>query len=370
MINMLRMFKYRLKFFLSDKVNLFWALAFPLILSTLFYAAFGNLQSAESLKTINVALVHESVSESFYQTASEVKVGDKVLFNIVEVESSNKGLDLLKSKDVIGVIEGDTLTITTNSFESSIVESFMNRYLQSTKTIMRIMSQDPTFNHNSISFQTVIQPIPINDAINNPMTINFYTAIAMAIIYGAFFSLTSCISLQANLSFHGARLSVSPYPKWKQVLVDLVCSWSILMIILIILISYQHFVLSIQFGALLPIVLICMVSGLLSVLLGYAVAVLFKFSENTKVSIIVTLSMVWSFLAGMMSIQVKYYVDLFVPWLKYLNPSALITDSFYRLYYFEDIKLIVNNLLVMGIYIVVLTFVCIIALRRNQYDSI
>ena len=55
---MLHLLKYNVKVKLKNFGMTFWPLAFPLILGTLFYFAFGNISDAD-FQTVPVAVVEE-----------------------------------------------------------------------------------------------------------------------------------------------------------------------------------------------------------------------------------------------------------------------------------------------------------------------
>ena len=50
-------FRYYFLICIRDHSQLFWCLAFPVLLSTLFYFAFGNLTRSENFNAIPVAIV-------------------------------------------------------------------------------------------------------------------------------------------------------------------------------------------------------------------------------------------------------------------------------------------------------------------------
>ncbi len=362
---------YRFKIFSSQRVTIFWSLLFPILLSTLFSVSFGNITvNKETIKTIPVAIIDTTASQSFKDTMNTIKVDETSLFKVTYVSNINEGNALLQDKSVEAVIDGQTLIIVRSTISTSIIEGFMNRYIQMQSTIEQLMYLNPSVNPATLNPEPFIEPQPINSAVTNPMVISFYSVIAMALLYGSFFGVQSGILVQANLSNEGARLQVSPYSKWKIVVMDIMCSWFITLISAALLITYQHFVLSINFGPMLPIVMVCSIGSLLAVLLGYTVAICFKFNENTKISMIISLTMAWSFLSGMMSVDIKRLVDLHVPWLNFFNPVALITDSFYRLFFFDGLSSITTNLAVMALYVVLLIIICIVVLGRTQYDSL
>ena len=71
-------FKYTLKILLRNRMLIFWTLAFPIILGTLFNMAFSNIENSEKFDIINIAIVdnedfenNEIFKESFKNLSSE-----------------------------------------------------------------------------------------------------------------------------------------------------------------------------------------------------------------------------------------------------------------------------------------------------------
>lgn len=59
------LFKYHFKSSIRNKSAIFWCFAFPLILATLFYFAFGNLlKESEKLEPVPVAVVEMKATKN------------------------------------------------------------------------------------------------------------------------------------------------------------------------------------------------------------------------------------------------------------------------------------------------------------------
>ena len=94
-------FKYRLLCIVRDKENMFWILAFPLILGTFFNLAFSNLTQGEFFETIPIAIIdNEGYTENeniklVLESVSDKTNTDKPLFSYVltDVENAKSMLD-------------------------------------------------------------------------------------------------------------------------------------------------------------------------------------------------------------------------------------------------------------------------------------
>jgi ABC-2 type transport system permease protein len=145
---------------------------------------------------------------------------------------------------------------------------------------------------------------------------------------------------------------------------------SVLLLELLLLLAFLTGVLGISFGdQLFYIALTCVVGSLTGVSFGACIAAIIKKGEGVIVGILIGSTMTMSFLAGMMSSDIKYLVMTKVPILSYLNPASLITDSFYALYYYNTHTQFFTNLLLLGAFTLLFTITYLV-LRRQKYASL
>lgn len=99
---MLHLIKYQFRQTVREHVTMFWALAFPIILGTLFYISFGNSDMGEDMDVIAVAVVEENTSGSAQAFLAYLDALDG---DIVALEPMSKddALDALKADEVEGI---------------------------------------------------------------------------------------------------------------------------------------------------------------------------------------------------------------------------------------------------------------------------
>ena len=141
--------KYTMLSMFRLKVTLFWTLAFPLLLATFMYMAFGNLfEKDEMFKTINVAVVEsknddtlmsvlesldvnhtDSVSKSDDKSDSTNSFSDLINMKLMDSSAAKKALN---NKKVTGIIytEDASLVVEENSYNATILESILTKYKQ------------------------------------------------------------------------------------------------------------------------------------------------------------------------------------------------------------------------------------------------
>ena len=193
----------------------------------------------------------------------------------------------------------------------------------------------------------------------------------MAALYGSFHGLNEVTAIQANQSPQGARNNLAPSHKLKVFAISVLAASTIQFAVILTLLSFLVFVLGINLGSQLGLILLtCLVSTFTGVAYGCFISAAAKKSEGIKVGIMIGSTMMMSFLSGMMSTDIKIYINNNLPIIRYLNPASLITDSFYSLYYYDTHTLYyTNTLILVGITILfgVLTY---FILRRQKYASI
>lgn len=174
----------------------------------------------------------------------------------------------------------------------------------------------------------------------------------------------------ANISSVGKRTSVSKLSKNKLILSNLLASYLVQVLGLIIVYLYSLFILKVDFGTHNNyIILLLLVGSLCGLSIGTFIAS-FKVSENTKTGILIAFTMISCFFAGMYGITMKYLVDKSLPFINKINPTGLITDGFYSLYYYESYSRYFTDIISLIIISIILIGISLISLRRNKYDSI
>ena len=161
------------------------------------------------------------------------------------------------------------------------------------------------------------------------------------------------------------RVTVSPTPKWITVLSSVLAGYITQLVGLLILFVFSIFALKVDYGENIGLVIsLTLVGALAGLTLGVADATIFKVSENSKTGIIVIISMVGSFLSGMMGITMKYVIDKNVPIVNIVNPCNMITDGFYALYYYDTLDRFIFNIVSLFVFSIIMVIAAIFGLRR------
>lgn len=387
--------KYTIKTLFKNKVLIFWTFAFPIILGLFFNMAFSNIEKDEMLQVFDIAVVdnEEFRDQDIYVDAlSELSNDDNLdkLFNIKYV-SLNDADELLDDAKIEGYIyfsdNKPNIVVKESGTYQTIIRFVIDEIEQNKimvndlvgKEIERYML-DGNYSFNK---ETVVSNIldkinkekvnlkNISNSNLSYMTIEYYTLIAMACMYGGMLGLTAINGCLANMSNKGKRIAVSPTKKSIIVLSSLIGAYFVSLVGIALLILFLLFVLKVDFGNNVPLIIILsLVGDLAGISLGVLIASCLRVSEGAKTGITIAITMFLSVLSGMMGVTLKYVIDKNIPIINLINPNNLITDGFYSLYYFDTLDRYFRDI----IYLLIFTLICLIfsffSLRREKYDSI
>jgi ABC-2 type transport system permease protein len=354
---------------------MFWTFLFSIILATLFNLAFSNIASHDLFKKIPISIVNNSEykKDTGFQTAI---TGSKIF--TITLSTKQQADNSLKNNKIDGYVlfeNGPNIILKSSGINQTILKGFIDNYLQIYSSIEKIIAKNPGALPALISGKNFdgnyLKEVSPNKANPNYILTFFYALIAMSCLYGSFWGLKEVSAIQANLSNQGARLNLVPVHKLKIFAASL-CSVSLIHICsTFLLVAYMNLILKIQFGNELPFVLLaCIIGSITGVSMGAMISAVIKKGESFKVGILIAVSMVLSFLSGLMVADIKYLISKSVPILKYLNPASLIADAFYSLYYYNTHTVYFINIGLLAAFSVLFYLIVYFVMRRQKYASI
>ena len=389
---MFHQFKYSLKILFGNKFLIFWTYIFPILLSTMFYFAFSNITSDETFDVVDVAIVDNADfrdNEVFVNAFKTMSEGENKLFNISYVDEEEAG-NLLSDSKIVGYLklsgEDVDLTFNDNGVSESIFKMATSEVLQTSKLISTLMEDAVSseiaqgnyiLDYNQMSekiVELVNSEYEFNDISGAKMdyaVIEFYTLIAMTCLYGGILGMAAINNCLANMSNKGKRVSVSSTSKLVNVFSSLFSGYFAQVLGLVLLFLYTIFVLKVDFGSNLPlIVLTGFVGSFAGLSLGLFIGSVFRINDGAKTGIMIGYTMIGCFFSGMFGMTMKYIIDTKIPIINKVNPTSMVTDAFYSLYYYETLDRYWYNIISLLIFAFVLIFISNICLRRQKYDSI
>lgn len=373
----------RLKCIVRDKQMMFWTFFFPVLLCTLFGMAFQNINKGVAFTKIPIVVVDNAEFQgetAFRQALDSVSGGTSAsqdLF-LVTKESQVQAENDLKHDKIKGYIlfsGGAHVVVRQSDIDQTILKEFVNTALQTEQGVKTAISADPAAAQSiaasvSDSKDYLRNVSPTTSKPDDSLTY-YYALIAMASLYGSFWGLKEICAVQANLSAQGARVSLAPIHKLRVFGASLCAATLVDLLSILLLIAYMALVIGVKFGHNLPFILLAAFAGCCTgVSFGAAVGAVIRKRMGLKVAILIGLSMVMSFLSGLMFNSMKYLAVRAVPILAYINPGNLIADAFYALYYYTGhTRYFLNVGLLFGFTLLFYLAVYLV-MRRQKYESL
>ncbi len=377
-------FKYTLKILFKNKTLLFWTLGFPIILGTFFYLAFADIEKKSTFEAVNIAIINNeefSNNEILKNTYKSISSGDNKVLNI-KYTDYDTAQELLIEDEIVAYLDyssSSIIAVKKSGIKETIVKSVVEEINAKAITLGNVINKYNDYNNLDINYESIINDvynaqshiIDDSDANLGYTVIEYYTLIAMACIYGGLIGMYSLNMTLANMSKKGMRVSVNPNKKVSLVLSSVLASYIAQLIGLAALFIYTLFVLKVDYGSnIFLVILLALAGSLAGLAFGIIISAVLKKNENTKIGIMIALSMMWSFFAGMMGVVMKYIIDSNVKILNIINPVNMITDGFYALYYYDELSRYWFNFFSLIVFSLILITISVIILRRQTYDSI
>ena len=383
--------KYSLKILFRNKALLFWTFIFPIILGTFFKLAFSNIENSEELKTIDIAVIDSDNYQNnviFKDALLELSKEPK-LFNL-KVTDLNNAKKMLEDNKISGYLTFEQgavdITINRNGINETIIKYVVDEIQSESVIINDLVNRALSEENNKdkpINYEKIYQEalsisqdnaIKLNNISNSNLSytmIEYYTLIAMSALYGALISMFIINKTNPTTDSVGKRVSVSSISKSSLIISGLLASYIVQLIGLATLFGYTIFALKVDYGSkILPVIFLGIISSFAGLSLGTFIASMLKTNENTKTGILISLTMLFCFLSGMMGITMKYIIDKYAPIINKINPASMITDGLYSLYYYNTLDRYYFNIISLIIFSLVLILISLNRLRRQKYDSI
>lgn len=374
---MLHLLKYS---FLSKVRNfniIFWPLVFPLVLGTFFYFAFGNINEAD-FQTVPVAVVKKDTADTFFLTyLDQVEKSSPDLLKAEEMPEK-EALEALQDKKIKGIYyvgKDPSLTVAGTGMEESILQTVLDSCGNTRATITNIMKKNPQMDMKTmktlLSSQDLVKEVSLGGRTIDGNVQFFYALIAMACLYGCFIGFGSSIGIQANITPLAARRCVTPTHKLKLILTDQLASFALGYMDVSILILYLRYILNLDFqGQMGKMLVVSFFGSLIGVSMGMFIGSFGKMQEGAKIGIMLGISMVSSFLTGLMNGNMKDIVEKSAPFVNRINLASLIADAFYCINVYDDTARYYRSLATLAVMCVVLVMASFFMVRRERYDSI
>ena len=377
------LFTANIKMLFRTREVVFWAFLYPLLLSTLFHFAFGNLDKSDAFSPVPIAVTSEQDIKAtpFYtalRAVSATGTNGNSMFVLTEATKENAD-ELLQKGKISGyyVYNGEddvSLVVSASGFNQTIAKSFLDTYLQTSATAHTLLAQNPSAAQSIIAdIGNRTEYLAERQDPNHPMSttvVYFYALLAMTCLMGSTVAVDEVIKIQANMSARAARVNLAPVAKFRIFLCNIAAVLLFEIVVSLVVFCYLRYALGIDFGPRAGYVaLTCALGAISGVFMGTAISVSIK-SEGLKYGVAIGGTIFASFLSGMMWPGMKYVVQTYLTPLVYINPASLISDALYSLYYYDSLsRYAMNMYILLGLSAALCLATCLV-MRRQSYASI
>lgn len=377
----LHSFKYSFKDFIRNKIILFWIILFPVLLGTLFKFAFGGIyENNTKFKEIPTAVVSENETSALKTALDEIEKSDSPLFKVTYTDEET-ALKMLENGEVDGIIYDDILNPSLSvrsegGITVSIIKTFLDRYKSTAAIITETAAKNPAKIPEIIEAMSeeTADCLKIKSYTNgnmDPFVTYFYNVIGMACMYVSMIGMYTVIRNQANLSAQGMRANAAPGGKLSMILGSLAAGQSVFFVGIMLSAAYIRYILQIDFGVGFGWTALIIFFGVAAGLtMGFFVGSIGRMNENIKRGILLGVSMIFSFLSGLMVGDLPMLIEESCPIINRINPVRLICDSFYVMssYGFND--RMVYNLCALAVWTALFTIFGFVFTRRRKFKSL
>lgn len=418
---MLTTFGYTVLAFLREKWLLLWALAFPVILSTLFAVMFAGIVEMQAFDAPRVAVV---VDENYYaapgfaQTMEAVSNGtlpgsrrggvqgsggllaaqaasspapeveaaatddadDQAVLVGIPVATAAEALALVAEGDAKGYIAVDAEGLpgfyyapgTTDEVDSSVVKAVLDSYVHGVAEIELVAQERPLAALNPATYQAFIgqdavgtEQVSVTRSDPHPTVRYYYALLGMAAGMAAQISAVAVGRLRADSSAVGGRRVVSGTSPWKLLVAVLAASWLCAFACLAAAYAYMRFVLGIDFGDRDALCLAALaVASFMACAAGGAVGACVKEATGLITGLTCFLSL-FAGLYGEAAMRLADAVAQVAPWFSAVNPVWQCARAFYDLLYYDSLEPFAQTCAVLAGMGLVFLAVAVLRMRRR-----
>lgn len=182
---MLHLIKYDILVKIKNFNAIFWSLFFPLILGTLFYFAFGQIDEADFEAVPAAVVAGEDADTVFMDFLKGISDSEEPLIQLKEM-SQAEAAEALNSHKISGIFvvnEAPSLTVSGNGLEESILQSLLESYENGKKTLTTVALTHPEGMEAAIEqmseYTELVQQVSLGGKTTDGNAQFFYALIAM-----------------------------------------------------------------------------------------------------------------------------------------------------------------------------------------------
>lgn len=378
----INLIKYWFKILFANKASFFWVIAFPYILAMFYNASFSNINNFYKFKTIDVGIINNEEiknNEIIKHSLTSLEEEGKPVFKIKYIDSNEEAEELIKNKQIAGYVtfykdKEPQIIVREESSEATTIKAVVSSFIEKEKTINNILKESPE--KQAKAFENLKKDVTYTidkTSEKKNFTLHIYLSLlAMAAMYAGCLALNVVIFSEANMSTKGARIGISPIPKYKIITSGLLVALFIEIINLNVLYLYLTKIFNIAlpkdiFHTILILTFGVIASFSLAIFIGLFIKGSLKKKNGVLISIIMTLTF---FSGGMGPVENKSILEKKLPILVNISPVSSMSKGIYSLFAYDNLNVYWHSLARIVLFIIVLLLLSIKYIRRKSYDDL
>lgn len=347
-----------------------WVLAFPLIMSAIFLFMFSGMRTDGAVDPVPVALVapvdekDDASAGSFTQVVKALaEPGEDQLLDLRRVGTADEAEVLLASGEIDGYFEiasdgapaltvGSAYTLASadgaSAVNRTILETVASSYVQSRALLEEVAQRDPAALADpaavtdALGIQVAVERVQITHARPEEIVRYYYALLGMSTLMASQAGMLAVAYAQPGVSALGARRAVSGTSRLRQLAGCALGAWAVSTVALTLAFAFLRLVAGVDFGGREGLALVAVaVCALLATALGACVGALpLSAGISARSGILTALTCVLSLFAGLYGTAAMELADNLahtLPWTSWVNPTKLVCDTFYALYYYTSL---------------------------------
>ncbi|MDR0594371.1 MAG: ABC transporter permease [Bifidobacteriaceae bacterium] len=385
-------FIYALKTMARDKSTTMWSVAFPLVLMSLFYVAFGSLDESYRAEPVGVVVVDDAayrLTPGLAATIAAASEPDEPWLEPTYVESAAEAERLVADGGFYGYVaaRGDGQVSYHRDWRAygqldpghEIVTAILDGYLRHARLHAELAAQADsaalTQAVTAAAGETPDFSEPVRLTANPPSDSlrYFQAALGFAALMMCNFAVQGVGRLKANHSALAARRRLGAAGVLSMAGPTLIAAWLLSFATLVLGYLYLRFPLGVDFGGKdFQVVVILLVAALTATALGSAIGSA-PVPGGALSGIVATVACGMSIFAGLYGPASQELGDSVVraaPWAGWINPAREIADALSSLYNYDTFERSAQALAHLAAVALVLFALTALVLRRTRYEHL
>lgn len=394
---MLTTFATQIRATLRQPAPLFWALAFPLILATMFSVMFGSISEAYTLQAQPVGIVRDADWEDTpgaEALAEALGAGDRPLIEPVRADDLDAALAALTDGSAIGYLYADDdhllrFAVSDAVYGSSdnavaltvsVIGHTVERYNETAALGDLVALERP----QALLDEAFVRDLGAADGLTEETRLTrfapdgtaryYYALLAMACLMCMTIAIGAITDAQPNLSALGARRNVAPLPRHRMLMAVFLSSWLMSFACMAVAFLAVRYVFGVGVGGREPMAIAAVAAAtFMASAFGMLIGAIPRIPAGTKYGVATGITCLLSLFAGLYgepAMALGDWVQRELPAAALANPARQITQLFYDMLYYDDPQPFIRTLGVLCAMGAACLAGATLLLRRQRYEHL